>query len=53
MEHRGLVRARWVKAGKSRERRHYVITAKGLAELRARKQKWRQFRDAMDRVLDD
>ena len=51
MERRGLVRARWVKAGKSRQRKHYGITAKGRAELRERKLRWRQFREAMDRVL--
>jgi DNA-binding PadR family transcriptional regulator len=51
MERRGLVRAHWVKAGKLRQRKHYKITAKGLAEFRERKQKWRQFRGAMDRVL--
>jgi len=51
LERRGFVRARWIKAGKTRQRRHYEITAKGLAELRERKRKWRQFRDAMDRVL--
>jgi len=51
MERRGLVRARWVKAGRSRQRKHCEITAKGLSELRERKQKWRQFRAAMDRVL--
>jgi DNA-binding PadR family transcriptional regulator len=52
LDRRGLVRARWVKAGKARQRRHYQITPKGLAELRERKQKWRQFRNAMDRLLD-
>jgi len=51
MERRGLVTARWVKAGKSRERRNYTITAKGLSELHIRKQKWRQFSEAMNRVL--
>ena len=51
MEQRGLVTARLVKAGKSRERRNYTITTKGLSELRKRKQKWRQFSAAMDRVL--
>ena len=51
MKRRGLVRARWVKAGRSRERKQYEITAKGRAELRERKQRWRQFREAMDRVL--
>jgi DNA-binding PadR family transcriptional regulator len=51
MERRGLVTARWMKAGRSRERRKYAITAKGLAELRTRKQKWRQFSEAMNRLL--
>jgi PadR family transcriptional regulator PadR len=51
LERRGLVRARWVKAGESRQRKHYEITTKGLAELRERKLRWRQFREAMDRVL--
>jgi DNA-binding PadR family transcriptional regulator len=51
MEQRGLVTSRLVRAGKSHERRSYTITAKGLAELRLRKQKWRQFSAAMDRIL--
>jgi PadR family transcriptional regulator PadR len=51
MEQRNLVTSRLVKAGKSRERRTYTITANGLTELRIRKQKWRQFSEAMDRVL--
>jgi len=51
LERRSLVNARWVKAGKARERKHYAITAKGRAELRERKQKWQQFCVAMDLVL--
>jgi len=51
MEQRRLVTSRLVKAGKSRERRNFIITAKGLTELRTRKQKWRQFSDAMDHIL--
>ncbi|HUJ12049.1 MAG TPA: PadR family transcriptional regulator [Verrucomicrobiae bacterium] len=51
LEQRGLVRAHWEKPGKLRQRKHYEITAKGLAELRDRKLRWRQFRAAMDRVL--
>jgi PadR family transcriptional regulator, regulatory protein PadR len=51
LERRGLVRAHWVKAGESRQRKHYKITVKGLTELRERKLRWRQFREAMDRVL--
>jgi len=51
MQRRGLVRSRWVRAGKSRQRKHYEITAKGRAELHERKLRWRQFCDAMDHVL--
>lgn len=48
---RGLLKARWVKAGKIRERKQYAITSKGRAELQHRKVKWRQFCAAMDAVL--
>jgi DNA-binding PadR family transcriptional regulator len=45
------VTARWVKPARMRQRKQYAITAKGRAELRIRKQKWRQFSTAMSRVL--
>jgi PadR family transcriptional regulator PadR len=51
LEKRNLARARWVKSRGVREHKQYVITAKGLAELEARKRKWRQFSKAMERVL--
>jgi PadR family transcriptional regulator PadR len=51
LERRGLARARWVKPRAARERKEYVITAKGRAELEARKRSWRQFSNAMGRVL--
>lgn len=51
LERRGLARAWWVKAPGIREHKQYVITAKGLAELEARKRKWRQFSKAMELVL--
>lgn len=51
LQQRGLAMARWVKVGKARERKHYTITARGRAELQERKRKWRQFSDAMERVL--
>lgn len=53
MEQSGLVTARWVKAGKTRQRKQYVITAKGRAELRERKQRWRTFCQAMTLVIED
>ena len=51
LEKCGLACARWVNARGVREHKQYVITAKGLKELAARKGKWRQFSSAMDRVL--
>ena len=51
LEERGLVQARWVKAGKVRERKQYAITTQGRVELAARKRQWRQFATAMDLVL--
>ena len=51
MEQRALVTSRILNAGKARERRNFTITAKGLAELRLRKRKWRQFSEAMSRIL--
>jgi PadR family transcriptional regulator PadR len=51
LERRGLVRARWVQARGARERKQYVVTAKGREELEARKRQWRQFSTAMERVL--
>ena len=51
LEKRGLARARWVQPRGARERKSYIITAAGLKELAARKRNWRQFSNAMDRVL--
>ena|SRR6266496_5843941 len=51
LEQRGLAKSRWVKAGRIRKRKHYVITARGLKALAERKRKWRQFSEAMERVL--
>jgi len=51
LEQRGLVKSRWVKAGKVRERKQYEITAKGRAELAERLRKWRQFAAAIELVL--
>jgi PadR family transcriptional regulator, regulatory protein PadR len=51
LEKRGLARARWVKSARVRERKHYVVTTKGLLEFQERKRKWRQFSKAMERLL--
>ena len=51
MEERRLVTSRIVEPGKHHERRIFTITAKGLAEFRRRKQKWRQFSEAMVHAL--
>lgn len=51
LEQRGMVTARWQKAGRVRKRKQYDITDKGRAELRERIRKWQQFSTAMDLVL--
>ncbi len=51
LEKRGLARARWVKPRGARERKSYVITARGLKGLEARKRNWRQFSNAVEHVL--
>ncbi len=53
LERRRLVTSRWLKPKTMRERRQYAITATGRAELRIRKQKWRQFSRAMNRILGE
>src|SRR5689334_9877248 len=50
LEIRGLAKARWVDNHSARRRKQYVITRKGREALRERKQKWKEFSTAMDRV---
>ena len=52
LESHRLVRGRWVKAGRVRERRVYSITAAGRRELKERIRRWQQFAEHMDLVLD-
>ena len=52
LENRGLAKAKWVKKGGARRRKHYIITRKGLAALNERKHKWEEFSNAMERVLN-
>ena len=52
LEDRGLAKARWVKKGTARRRKHYVLTRKGLAALKERRHKWQEFSKAMDKVLN-
>jgi PadR family transcriptional regulator len=51
LERRGLVRARWARVGKVRERKNYQITPRGRAALRERERRWHQFCQAMELVM--
>lgn len=51
LEGRGLVKARWVRVGRVRERKNYQITPKGRAALRDDERRWHQFCRAMALVL--
>lgn len=52
LESHRLVRGKWVKAGRVRERRVYSITAAGRTELKERIWQWRRFAEHMDLLLD-
>lgn len=52
MEQRRLLTSRIVNPGQHHERRIFTLTARGRADLRLRKHKWRQFTTAMDRILN-
>ncbi len=51
LETRGLVRSRWQDAPNGRQRKYYVLTRKGQAELAARKEEWKEFSTAVNAVL--
>ena len=51
LEQQGLVTAKLVKAGRTRERRNYRITPKGRAALKERERNWHRFAQAMQLVL--
>lgn len=50
LERLGLVRAAWTEAPNGRRRKHYAITASGLASLAERRHQWRVVSTALERV---
>ena len=50
LEKRGWVEGRWVEKAGQRRRRFYRLTTAGRAVLGERRQVWRDFFDALDRV---
>jgi DNA-binding PadR family transcriptional regulator len=51
LEGRGLVKARWIRVGRVRERKNYQITPQGRAALRDYERRWHQFCEAMELVM--
>jgi len=52
LEDRGLIAGAWETATGTPSRKRYAITAKGRAELRAKRSEWAAFSEAMSMVLD-
>jgi PadR family transcriptional regulator, regulatory protein PadR len=50
LEKRGWVEGRWIEKAGQRRRRFYRLTAAGRAVLGKRRQVWREFFEALDRV---
>ena len=51
LEVKGLVRSRWQGAPNGRQRKYYVLTRKGRAELAARTEEWKESSAAVNAVL--
>ncbi len=51
MERAGLLNAEWVETRQGPKRKYYLLTRKGRSVLAERASSWRQFRDAVDRIV--
>ncbi len=51
LERRGWVQGRWVERAGQRRRRYYALTAAGRKILRARRETWASFVEAVRRVV--
>jgi len=52
MEKDGLLASEWVTVERGPSRKYYHLTRRGKAALAKRRSRWRQFRDAVDTVVD-
>jgi PadR family transcriptional regulator PadR len=50
LEARGWIEGRWVEKAGQRRRRYYRLTAPGRKVLRAQREGWQQFADAIRRI---
>jgi PadR family transcriptional regulator PadR len=50
LEQQGLIKGRWVEKAGQRRRRYYRLTAAGRRMLVERRNVWRDFVEAMDRI---
>jgi len=50
LEKRGWIQGRWVEKPGQRRRRYYRITAEGKKVLKAQKNSWREFVDAINSI---
>jgi transcriptional regulator len=51
LEERGWIEGRWVEKAGQRRRRYYRLTADGQTVLAAQRQTWREFVQAMNRLI--
>ena len=51
LEREGLLKSYWEKTDSGRRRKYYQITDIGITELANKRQEWKQFSSAVERVL--
>ncbi len=51
LEADGLLRSRWQEAPNGKKRKYYRVTARGLRELKRRKQEWTEFAHGVNMLL--
>jgi DNA-binding PadR family transcriptional regulator len=50
LEKRGWIQGRWVEKAGQRRRRYYRLTAEGKKVLKAQRNSWREFVEAISRI---
>ena len=52
LEHRGWIRAEWGTSENNRKAKFYRLTKKGQAQLRAEREQWQRFSEAVEWILE-
>ncbi|WP_026895603.1 PadR family transcriptional regulator [Clostridiisalibacter paucivorans] len=51
LENKGMVKSRWDKGNGNRKRKYYELTKKGKKSMNEKKEEWRVFKCAVDKMV--